>query len=224
MSYVIPYEALQAIWISGDLNIRDKLTLVSTFPGFRKWFVDDLKIHHDNMVAYVRNPFYRAQYYTHNIIYVSKWPNEPPPVLPYGCAANVYIDKSDANALGEICSWLGLASPKQLFFYTFFRKDVGRILTDNMLLTCALHVEILSVSGNELISNASVSKLEMCRDIQIKKTRVTMKSLRLLPNLLHVDYVSCKHTYTDWDEFTDTDTVTWLTRMREHKMLLASLF
>jgi hypothetical protein len=89
------------------------------------------------------------------------------------------------------------------------------MLTDDMLLACAWNAETIGVSFNELITDASVSRLGKCRDIRINQTQVTVRSLRELPDLLHVNCTRAT---------TDAETLAWVEHMHENKLILLCMY
>jgi hypothetical protein len=180
------------------------------------------------VILFASDPFSRSIYFTHHALTVSKWrkvyspdrpdgPGERPPypALPRGCAVNVYLEDADAETLGMMCDWLGReVAPRHLFFRTYNERGPRRMLTDDMLLACAWNAETIGVSFNELITDASISRLPKCRDVRISYTGVTVRSLRDLPDLLHVQ---CNHT-------TDAETIAWVKHMHDNKLILLCIY
>ncbi len=164
--------------------------------------------------------FFPTRYSTCNNVSVSKWrdgrrDNLPlPPVLPHGCSVSVHINEADTEIMSEICSWLGKSEPKQVFFYACGTRGANKILTDAMLLACALCAEIVEITSNELITYKALSRLLSCRYAGISNTGVTLRSLRDLPNLVYVRYGNAPI------PMIDTETLSWIMHMQDSGMLL----
>lgn len=227
----MPHEVLQAVWSFGRLTLKEKAHLAVACKEARLWSVADAAAQRVAVLEFKSDPFSRAIYLTHHPLRVSRWrkahgkdcpgspggPGErpPPPPLPRGCAVNIYVDEADAETLGEICDWLGReVAPRHLFFRTYDARGPRRMLTNDMLLACAWDAETVGVCSNERITDASISRLPKCRDVRISYTGVTVRSLRDLPDLLHVH---CNHS-------TDAETITWVKHMHDNKLILLSMF
>jgi hypothetical protein len=223
-SYGMPYAVLQALWCSGHLSPRDKANLTMACPEVRKWQEQETLMHRKAVRVVQEDAFFPTRYSTYNNVTVSKWRDRrrdkrpTPPVLQHGCSVSVHIDEADTEILSEICSWLGKSEPKHLFFYTCGTRGANRILTDAMLLACALCAEIVEITTNELITDKAMSRLLSCRYAGINNTSVTVRSLRDLPNLVHVSYGNAL------SPMIDTETLSWIIHMRDSGMLHASVW
>jgi hypothetical protein len=218
------HEVMQAIWSFGRLTLREKARLAVAYREARPWYVADATAdraaaHSAAVLRFKSDPFSRSIYFTHHPLTVSIWRKTHTPtsmgerpLLHRGCAVNIYIDEADAETLGQICGWLGReVAPRHVFFWTQDRPGPRRLLTDDMLLACAWNAETVGVTFNELITDASVSRLLKCRDIRIENTGITVRSLRDLPDLMHVHCIPAS---------TDAETLAWLNTMHDNKMLI----
>jgi hypothetical protein len=213
----VPHEVLEAVWRFGGMERLDRACLALACPEVRPWATADVEEHRATVRRMEADVFCLSRHYADNPVRVSRWleAERPPPVLPRGCAANVYVDRADAGALAEICEWLGLAAPRQLFFYTYGERGPKRTLTDAMLLACAVDAEALGIVANDLITDAAVSRLRKCKDLRIGQKGVTFRSLRELPDLRHVQCSpSC----------VDPDTKGWLADRRDSGLLFLNMW
>ena len=216
MNVGVPYVVLQAVWCSGRLTPRDKATMTLSCPEVRRWQAEETAARREAVMRVKGDPFFATRHNTENIVTVSKWRGLPPHVLPRGSSITVYIDEPDAGKLAEVCRWMGCAEPRHLFFYTHGKgRGNRRTLTDDMLLACASSAEGVGLGTNELITDASVSRLRSCRYAVIPDTCVTFRSLRELPDLVHVQYAATGPC---------TDTLKWLKRMHDAGMLSAGVW